>query len=106
MTPLAQGQLVDAVVGVRELGVRPGHKFPLGIDIPSRRLHARDQLLRLRGSVVVTHIVYSEAHGLKPLAHWRRSPLQHSPTAPLCRGPCYSSSPSTTGPAACLMRSS
>jgi hypothetical protein len=67
-----QGQLVDPVVCLSEVGIRPGCKFPLGLDVPSCRLHARNELLRLRGSVVVAHVVSSEVRGLKPLGHQRR----------------------------------
>src|SRR5215471_6410320 len=54
VAPLTQGQLVNAVVGLGKVRIRPGRQFPLGIDVSPRRPHARDELLCLRGSVVVT----------------------------------------------------
>src|SRR5262249_11341290 len=42
------------------------------VNVSPCRLHARDQLLCLRGSVVVAHVISSKARGLKPLGHQRR----------------------------------
>jgi site-specific recombinase XerD len=51
----AQGQLVQAIVGIGKVLVHARRQFSLGINVASRRL---------RGSVVVAHAVSSEVRGL------------------------------------------